>query len=69
MYVPGDEGVKRMESSSVPRPGHHDFMEPVLHDSPVRRLLWSCSAIVVWSIAVTVAFEELINRCYEKPDV
>jgi hypothetical protein len=36
-------------SSSVSCPRHHRVVEPLLHDSPVRCLLWTCCAIAVAS--------------------
>jgi len=47
-----DDRVKRMEpSSSVSCPGHHRLVEPVLHETQVSRLLWSCGAIAVASLS------------------
>lgn len=44
----GNRRVKRMErSSSIPGSRHHRLVGSLLHDSPVRHLLWSCSAVVV----------------------
>ena len=47
----GDGGVKPLErSASVSGSRHHRVVAPVLHDSPVGRVLWSCRTLAMASL-------------------